>query len=139
MPFDVVWDDQDPSIVRLDITGENTWEEAYTAFDKAVEFITSKTGRVDVVFNGVTPKALPKGNPIPHFKAGFIRLCKPANAGNIYIVTHRGVPKIAQPFMHITLRMYNLDQNRIGGNFRTLEEVRVQIARDRAKVTASTG
>ena len=139
MPFDVVWDDQDPSIVRLDISGVNTWQEAYQGIDRALEFIQSRSERIDVIFNQTSPKTMPPGNPIPHFKAGFATLCKPSNSGNIYIVTRRGVPRMAQPFVNIMTRMYKLDQSRVGGYFSSLDEARSQIAKDRAKVVASTG
>lgn len=137
MPFNIVWDEQNPSILRIDISGHNTWQEAYQTFDQAAGFITSKSERVDVIFHQMNAGTIPAGNPIPHFKAGFTRLCKPANAGNIYIVSPKGVPKIAQPFVNIMMRMYKFDQSRVGGNFRDLEEARSQIAKDRAKVQAS--
>jgi hypothetical protein len=85
----------------------------------------------------MTSKAMPPGNPIPHFKVGFTRLTAPPNAGIICVVTQQGIPKLAQPFVNIMMRIYRLDQSRIGGNFRALDEARACIAQDRAKVTTS--
>jgi hypothetical protein len=138
MPFKVVWDDKDPTIVRFDITGQSTWVEAYKAFDTAVEFIRSKPQRVDIIFHEMTAKAIPPGNPIPHFKTGFSKLTALPNSGIICIVTQQGLPKMAQTFVNLMMRIYHFDQSRIGGNFRTLEEARACIAQDRLKLASST-
>ncbi len=134
MTFTIVWDEQDPTIVRFDLSGQSNWEEAYKAIDKGVEFIQSKQPqRIDVIFDIMTAKTMPPGNPIPHFKVGFTRLTAVSNCGIICVVTQHGLPKLALPFMNLVMRLYGFDQKRFSGNFNTLAEARAFIAKDRAK------
>ncbi len=138
MPVDFAWDNDEHSIIRLDIHDEATWSEYHAAIDQCVQAIEAGPNRVDVIFHEIT--GMPKGNPMPHLKVSFDKLTPLGNFGIGVVVSEKGVPpKIIKTFMEIAMRVYRLDQSRQGGFFGSLDAAREHIAQVRVVHSQDVG
>lgn len=129
MPVELVWDNDERTILRLHFQGQTTWDEYHEAFAEAIEVIRPCTHRVDLIFQEVSN--MPSGNALPHMKLAFKRLMSLPNFGvGIGVDTAEKHPssRMMNTFLDIAMRIYGLDPHRHGGYFTSLEQARAKVA-----------
>jgi hypothetical protein len=128
VPFDLHWDDDHHTILRIDIHGDSTWEQQYKVVDEAVETLQGVSYRLDVIVHIVGP--IPPGDPIPHLKDAVSKLRACPNLGLVVIVNKR---TFYRSIAELVLRLaYRAGSPHHGGFVDTLDDARQVIAKNRA-------
>ena len=127
MPFDLHWDDDNQTILRIDIHDDSTWEQQYKVVDEAVETLQGVSYRIDVIVH--TIGQIPPGDPIPHLKNAISKLRACPNLGLVVIVNQR---TFYRSIVELVLRLYRARDSHHGGFVDTLDDARQVIAKSRA-------
>ena len=127
VPFDLHWDDDNHTILRIDIHGDSTWAQQYEVVDEAVEALQGVAYRLDVIVH--TIGQLPPGDPIPHLKDAISKLRACPNLGLVVIVNRR---TFYRSIVELVLRLYSTQNQHHGGFVDSLDEARQIIAKSRA-------
>ncbi len=134
MPYDFHWQDDDHTIIRIDIYGEVTWPLWYAAVDQVAQAVSQSSRRVDLIFNDSV--GMPKGNALPHLKATNAKLTQHANMGLIVSVSAQHLTTFTRMMINILSRVYGVDNSHNGGFVDSLDKALAIIAADRAKAPA---
>jgi hypothetical protein len=129
MPVELIWDNDERTILRLHFQGHTTWDEFHTVVGEAVQAIKVSTHRVDLIFEEVA--GMPAGNPLPHMKDGFKRLASLSHFGvgvGVDTVRIHSSSRMMNSFLDLAMRIYGLDPHRHGGYFTSLEQARAKLA-----------
>ncbi len=81
MSLVVVWDNQDRTVLRIDVAGQWGWKEYDAAIDQAYGMIREIEHSVDLIFNLTDSQAFPPIQSQRHFQRMLTLM--PANAGMI--------------------------------------------------------
>ncbi|MBN8621450.1 MAG: hypothetical protein J0L63_21235 [Anaerolineae bacterium] len=125
MPVRMFWEDEREEILRYELEGDWTWEEAYTQYDRAMVPESDYPYRVDVIMHFFSGSRLP-ADAMLHMAT--MAQQQPENIGLIVLVTthdmlRRMVTTAAKLYPH-TQRYYRVAT--------TLNEAHSIIVRDRA-------
>lgn len=134
MPYDFHWQDDEQTIIRLDIHGEVTWQLWYTAIDKVAEEVGKTSRRVDLIFNDSV--GMPKGNALPHLKASNAKLTAHPNMGLIISVGTQNMTAFTKIMIGVMSRVYGIDNSHNGGFVDSVDKALAIIATDRARKNA---
>jgi hypothetical protein len=134
MPVNISWDDEAPSIIRLDFSGDFTWSDAADSIQHIVEEAGKHAGRVDVIFTNSA--GLPPGNALPHIHKAAGKLDKIPNLGSVVIVNPRKMPSFIRSIIEIVLRSYGAKASLQPKFVNRLEEARQRIVEDREQIVA---
>lgn len=130
MPFVVVWDNEDHTVIRTETHGYWTWDEYHRALDAALDMMTSVEHTVDIINVRLPGSVTPSGNPLPHLM----------RASRIYPAHHRmtinvGSNTIGRSLTKVFLRLFPQFSKRLM-IADSLEEARALIAELDAKQAA---
>lgn len=131
MAHHVVWQDDQHSIIRLDIVTEGSWGEIHAAVDEIDEELRKVHHRVDIIFYSTVQ--LPPGSPLPHFKITSERLAKHRNMGLFVSVAPRQETPFIKTMIDIVRRVYDSGDQHYGGFVNSLDDAEALIMKDRAK------
>ncbi|MBI1256010.1 MAG: hypothetical protein GC204_00935 [Chloroflexi bacterium] len=135
MPYDFNWQDDEKTIIRMDIHGEVTWPLWYAAVDKVAEELGKTSHRVDLIFNDSV--GMPKGNALPHLKATNAKLVSHPNMGLIVSVGTQNLTAFTKIMIGILSRVYGIDNSHNGGFVDSMDKALAIIAADRANSAAA--
>jgi hypothetical protein len=130
MPFEVVWDNEEERILRIDIDYPTTWPEYHEAIDKVYNLISVHVERVDLIF-WEKSGSLPSDNIISNAKEGFRKLSPLPNFGMAVIVPMKSQGEFMKLISQMIINLYKIDKERDGGFVKSLEEAREKIAKAR--------
>lgn len=130
MPYDLNWQDEDRTIIRVDMFDKVTWEQFYEVMDQVAHELAHSSQRIDLILNDSV--GMPKGNPIPHLKASSAKLMSYASLGLIITVTNHKMSPLTRTFIDILKRMQGFDMSREGGFCDSVEEAVARIDNHRA-------
>ena len=132
MPYELHWDDDDHTILRVDIYGQSTWEQHHETATRIVETMQKVSHRVDVIINDMG--GMPPGNPMSHFRATFSKFGAMLNLGLVVVVNH---PSFLIAVVNLLLRLYRVYNHHNGGFVDSLDAARQLIAKDRGRAAVS--
>lgn len=124
----VEWDDEEHTIIRLDLAEGHTWREYHEAVQTVIEMAKQTPGRVDVIINN--PYGLPAGNPLPHLRRSVLMFTSISNLGVVVSINPRQLPGFIQSLVDIVVRAAGLTVQR-GGFVNTVDEARQRIREKR--------
>lgn len=127
VPYDLGWDDDNHTILRIDIHGDSRWEQQYVVVDEAVETLLGVSYRIDMIIH--TVGQIPNGDPIPHLRDAISKLRACPNLGLVVIVNRR---TFYRSIVELVLRLYRAGKQHHGGFVDTLDDARQVIAKSRA-------
>lgn len=130
MAYDFNWHDEEHTIIRIDIHGDIAWDQWYRVTEQTAAQIAKVPYRVDVILNDMV--GMPKGNPMPHLKAGSEKLIAQPNMGLIISVSHGNISTIAKTMVDIMMRVYRMDMSHYGGFVPSVDAALKLIAAHRA-------
>ena len=131
MPYDFHWQDEEKTIIRIDIHGEVTWLLWHEAIANVTEEIGKSGHRIDLIFNDSV--GMPKGNALPHLKASNAKLTSHPNMGLIVSVGMQNMTAFTKIMIGIMSRVYGVDMTHNGGFVDSMDKALNIIAADRAK------
>ena len=131
MPYDFNWQDDEHSIIRLDMHGDVTWALWYAAIDNVVEELGKSAHRIDLILNDTV--GMPKGNALPHLKTTSAKLTSQPNMGLIVTVSAQNIGAFTKMMVGIMSRVYGIDNSHSGGFVDTVDKALAIIVADRAK------
>jgi hypothetical protein len=100
MGVEVRWDDDEQTLLRIDVTGRWKWDDVYKALEGIKPLIMSVSHTVNLISVMHQSSHLP-GNPLFHLN-NFVRNAPP-NLGMMIIV---GASQYAAPFRPIAQKLY---------------------------------
>ena len=132
MPFEFNWHDPEHTIMRVDASGDTTWDDFTKATDRIVEELAKATQRTDLIYNAKS--GMPKGNPLPHIKAANKRMAVyKEHLGLVTTVGPRNISSTVKVMVDIMMRVYKMDRTHLGETVTTMEEALHNIAKSRTK------
>jgi len=128
MAMDVMWSDEQKTLLNVRIHGNVSWDQYHDMCDVAVTMLASVPHRVDMIFQAEVD--VPSGNPLPHFKRASMRLQAAKNLGYCISVVPINIP-LARVFMSLIYRAYGISNK--FQNVYDLKEAQQMIADSRAE------
>ncbi len=131
MPYEFNWYNSEHTIIRVDISGQVSWEAYNILTDRVVDELAKATHRIDLIYNDSV--GMPEGNPMPYLKASTARMCAQKSLGLIITVSPRSISNFTKVMIDILMRAYQVDNSHNGGFVTTMDEALGIINKSRAK------
>ncbi|MEO8611262.1 MAG: hypothetical protein ABI690_25420 [Chloroflexota bacterium] len=128
MPFDLQWDDEHHTTLRIDIRDPATWEQYHDVITQVVEQIQRVSYRVDIIIHddGKIPSG---GDAVSHLKASISQLASCPNLG-LVVTVHQN--PFARAILDLALRLLRKQGGHFGGFADSLDTARQIVAKNRA-------
>jgi hypothetical protein len=131
MPFDLHWQDEAQTILRVDTHGEVTWGAWHALVDQLTAELAKAPHRIDLIFNDGS--RMPPGNPMPHFKTTIQKFAQYLNLKLVVTVSNRSISNFVKALLNIVLRVSGIKWFATSEFVTTLDEALELIAQDRMK------
>lgn len=99
MAIQVLWDNDDKTIIRYIFAGRWTWEEMHQAAQEMQRLITGITHTVHLIIDLTSSRLIPAGSFAGHIRSESSRL--PENIGLVVIVGNSLMLKVIQQVMTV--------------------------------------
>jgi len=127
MPVQMVWEDDQHTIVRCHGQVQWTWEEYHATLDEIVEAANRVDHRVDLIITRDDDASPPAGSPMPHFQRA-MRIM-PRNVGLVVIVSSNS---FGRALVAMFSRIFSSRQHAQLAVAASLHEAQARIAAHRA-------
>ena len=135
MSLEVVWYDDERTILLATINKTTTWDDYHGAVEYIVAEVKLLDYRIDVIF--LDNVGMPAGNPIPHLKWGIATMSKQSNLKSFYIAGSRGSSGFVRSIFEALGKAFSHRLKTPNSNFngftKTLDEAIRQVEIDRAR------
>jgi hypothetical protein len=135
MPYELNWQDEAHSIIRVDVQGKVTWDEFHDTGRQLADELAQASGRMDVIFNVLT--GFPPGNPLPHLTSMMTKLSPHSNMGMVVNVSSRSRSELIKAFVDIVALSKRTKSTEFGTFATSIEEAIELIEKARAEEKTS--
>lgn len=85
MAFEMLWEDEDKTVLVCKVSGAWKWDEYHLALDAIAEMIAGVPHRVDLITVRGAGAVMPKGSSVPHYMRA-MRVMPPNLGKNILVI-----------------------------------------------------